>query len=91
MFQVDLEASVSRILNRNVYEIQSKNIHQKNHRKNIQSVNSKNNKRPNICVTEKYLKNKKEIIRNKKVVPGNRSYAETASYGKKFLLLETAM
>ena len=56
---------------------------QSNQRKNIQSVNSKNNKRPNICVTEKYLKNNKEFIRNKKVVAGNRSYAETASYGKK--------
>ena len=34
---------------------------QSNHRKNIQSVNSKNNKRPNICVTEKYFKTIKKL------------------------------
>ena len=44
----------------------------------------RNNNRPNICTTEKYLENEKLILR-KKVVPGNRLYAETTAYGKKIL------
>ena len=84
----EIDFSIDRNLTEKINDV--KYTQQSNHRKNIQSVNSKD-KRPNICVTEKYLKNNKEIIPNKKVVPGNRSYAETASYGKKILLLETAM
>ena len=77
----EIDFSIDRNLTERINDF--KYTQQSNHRKNIQSVNSKNKKRPNICVTEKYLKIYKEIIRNKKVVPGNRSYAETASYGKK--------
>lgn len=47
-------------------------------------ANFRNKHRPNTCITEKYLENEKPIIR-KKVVPGNRSYAETTAYGKKIL------
>ena len=81
----EIDFSIDRNLTERINDF--KYTQQSNHRINIQSVNSKNNKRPNICVTEKYLKNNKEIIRNKKVVPGNRSYAETASYGKKILVI----
>ena len=53
---------------------------------NINNINTQNNKRPNVCITESYLQNQKEVTR-KKVVPGNRSYAETSTYGRKILFI----
>lgn len=56
--------------------------------------NDKNNlprnqkqKRPQHCITENYIRNQKELPKRKLVVPGQRSYAETVSYGKKVLII----
>ena len=43
-------------------------------------------KRPNVCTTEKWIQNQREIPR-KQVVPGVRSYASVAEYGKKVFLI----
>ena len=43
-------------------------------------------KRPNVCTTEKSIKNQREIPR-KQVVPGVRSYASVAEYGKKIFVI----
>ena len=53
---------------------------------NVKYINSKNNKRPNVCITETYLKNH-QVKTTKKIVPGNRSYAETTTYGRKVLFI----
>ena len=50
-------------------------------------INSKNNKRPNVCINETYLKNHKAVKTTKKIVPGNRSYAETTTHGRKILFI----
>ena len=41
-----------------------------------------NRKRPEHCMTERYVENQCETPR-RKIVPGNRSYASTTDYGKK--------
>ena len=43
-----------------------------------------NKKRPDVCTTEKQIRNHRDITR-KKVVPGNRSYASATQYGKNLL------
>ena len=43
-------------------------------------------KRPNVCTTEKSIQNQREIPR-KQVVPGVRSYASVAEYGKKVFVI----
>ena len=43
-------------------------------------------KRPNVCTTEKLIQNQREIPR-KQVVPGVRSYASVAEYGKKVFVI----
>ena len=45
-----------------------------------------NKKRPDICTTEKQIRNHRDITR-KKVVPGNRSYASSTQYGKKVFVV----
>ena len=41
----------------------------------------------NVCITKSYLQNPKEVAARKKVIPGDRSYAETMSYGRKILFI----
>ena len=45
-----------------------------------------NKKRPDVCTTEKQIRNHRDITR-KKVVPGNRSYASATHYGKKVFVV----
>ena len=52
---------------------------------NIQRV-TKNRKRPEHSITEKYRENQHETPR-RKIVPGNRSYASTTDYGKKIFVV----
>ena len=52
-------------------------------RKEKENKNTHNNKRPQHCITENYIRNQKDIQKRKAVIPGQRTYAETTSYGKK--------
>ena len=45
-------------------------------------------KRPNVCTTEMSIQNQQEIPR-KQVVPGVRSYASVAEYGKKVFVIDS--
>ena len=45
------------------------------------------NKRPSHCITEKYIRNQKDVRRRTRVVPGQRTYGEATSYGKKVLFV----
>ena len=56
-------------------------------RKEKENKNTHNNKRPQHCITENYIRNQKDIQKRKAVIPGQRTYAETTSYGKKVLFL----
>ena len=54
----------------------------------IQRHNENNNKnRPNICITENYLLNENQSVKRKPVRPGMRTYADTAIFGKKVLII----
>ena len=46
-----------------------------------------NNRRPNNCITEKYLQNDKHVEKRKKIVPVNRNYAVITAFGKKILIV----
>lgn len=50
------------------------------------NVASENQRRPDVCITEKYIQNQVEI-RTPKIVPGNRTYASTTKYGKKIMVV----
>ena len=52
---------------------------------NIQR-NITNRKRPEHCITERYIESQCEKPR-RKIVPGNRSYASSADYGKKIFVV----
>ena len=47
--------------------------------------NITNRKRPEQCITERYIENQHETPR-RKIVPRNRSYASTTDYGKKIFV-----
>ena len=44
-------------------------------------------RRPNVCTTEKYLENSKDLHQPKRTVPGPRSYASATKYGKKVMVV----
>ena len=47
----------------------------------------KNRKRPQNCITEKYILNQRKLSKRKPIIPGQRTYVETASFGKKVLII----
>ena len=57
----------------------------KNNNREIQR-NITNRKRPEHCITERYIENQHEIP-SKKIVPENRSYASTTDYVKKIFVV----
>ena len=48
-------------------------------------IQNRKNRRPNNCTTEKHLQNDKHI--EKKIVQGNRNYADITEFEKKYSLL----
>ena len=44
-------------------------------------------KRPQVCITENYIKQQENQARKPDVVPGNRSYASATKYGKKIQVI----
>ena len=44
-------------------------------------------RRPDVCTTEKYLENSKDLRQRKRTVPGPRSYASATKYGKKVMVV----
>ena len=60
------------------------NVHQ-----NKSKIPNREKRRPNNCITEKYLQNDKHKKKRKRIVPDNRNYADITTFGEKNLLSGT--
>ena len=69
--KINTQTSLEKVGNKiNIYQNKSK-------------IPNRNNRRPNHCITEKYLQNDKHIEKRKKIVPVNRNYAFITTFGEK--------
>ena len=55
--------------------------------KQRENKNIHHSKRPQHVITENYVRNQRDMRKRKETVPGQRTYAEETSYGKKVLLV----
>ena len=65
----------------------SKSRFEKRHTKLTGQEVKKNQRRPDNCITEKYLNNHVTLRKNQRVVPGNKTYASVTKYGKKIVVI----
>ena len=61
----------------------SKSRFEKRNTNPIRQEGRKNKRRPDNCITEKYLDNHVTLRKNQRVVPGNETYASATKHGKK--------
>ena len=65
----------------------SKSRFEKRHTKPTGQEVKKNQRRPDNCITGKYLNNHVTLRKNQRVVPGNKTYASVTKYGKKIVVI----
>lgn len=73
--------------NKNLDENENCSILTNIERKENENKNIHHGRRPQHCITENYIRNQRDIQKRKAVIPGQRTYAEVTSYGKKVLFV----